>query len=378
MKPSTMLQASPAESARFGLRIARAVLESLDDRALVREIVDMRLDVAIVRLPATASSAIQRLSRAGLHPVHADTLVYYAARLDRYTPLPLRNAELVFERASAADAPILSQLIHHAFADYQSHYHSNPRFPAQSILDGYKEWAGSYVDSSDGRETWIARRDGAIIAFACCRASENGEDCEGVLYGVDPDHAGGGLYGDLIRHTQAVYKARGFQTMKVSTQIQNFAVQKVWAREGFVLTQAYDTFHINSLLGCGQTAVDRDICFSSDDVERFADVSGDRNGVHLNDEAARAAGFERRISHGMLAGAEFSKIFGMEAPGPGTLFLRSELVFLHPIYSGRTYRLRVRFPGGVPASGYAPAVGTIEDANGELCLVSYHDLLKRN
>lgn len=378
MSAHTMLQPAPLESARFGLRVSRAVFDRVDDRELVREIIAARLDVAIIRLPTTASSSVQRLSRAGLHPIHADTLVCYTARLDQYEPQLLRNSDLQFERATAADAASLSELIEQTFAHYRSHYHANPRFPAPLILGGYKEWAEGYVNALEGRETWIARRDGTIIAFACCRASSDNEDCEGVLYGVHPEHAGGGLYGDLIRYTQTDFKQRGFRTMKVSTQIQNFAVQKVWAREGFVLTQAYDTFHVNALLDCGELLIDREIRFSKKDVERFAEVSGDRNDVHLDDEAARRAGFEQRISHGMLAGAEFSRIFGMQTPGPGTLFLRSELVFLHPIYAGRTYRLRVRFPDGVPLSGYAPAVGTIEDPEDTLCLVSYHDLLKRS
>ena len=100
--------------------------------------------------------------------------------------------------------------------------------------------------------------------------------------------------------------------------------------------------------------------------------------MHLSDDAARAAGFDERIAHGMHAGAEFSRIFGMEVPGPGTLYLRAELVFMAPIHPGRDYRLRVRFPGGTPTRGPATAVATIEDAQGALCVLSYHDLLKRS
>ncbi|WP_417471462.1 GNAT family N-acetyltransferase [Luteimonas mephitis] len=375
---SAPLQYAPLESSRFGLRVARGTLEQVDERALARDILAQRLDVAIVRLPANQAGAIQRLSRSGLHAVHADTLVYYEAQLQRLEPAALRNADLAFSPAQEGDEAALEELIEHTFADYQSHYHANPRFPSESILAGYRQWARGYVGANDGRQTWVARREGRIVAFACCRSETDGLTCEGVLYGVHPDHAGGGLYGDLIRHTQAAFRSRGFQRMKVSTQIQNFAVQKVWAREGFTLIQAFDTFHINALLSCGELAVDRELQFSNEDVVRFANASGDRNAVHLEDAAARAAGFEQRISHGMLAGAELSRIFGMEFPGAGTLYLRAEMVFLQPVYPGRNYRLQVRFPDGIPASGYAPAVATIEATDGSLCLISYHDLLKRN
>ena len=36
------------------------------------------------------------------------------------------------------------------------------------------------------------------------------------------------------------------------------------------------------------------------DVRAYAEASGDRNPLHLNDDVARAAGFDRAIAHGML------------------------------------------------------------------------------
>lgn len=36
------------------------------------------------------------------------------------------------------------------------------------------------------------------------------------------------------------------------------------------------------------------------DVRTYAEASGDRNPLHLDDEVARAAGFDRAIAHGML------------------------------------------------------------------------------
>jgi acyl dehydratase len=39
---------------------------------------------------------------------------------------------------------------------------------------------------------------------------------------------------------------------------------------------------------------------SREDVRAYAEASGDRNPLHLDDEVARAAGFDRSIAHGML------------------------------------------------------------------------------
>lgn len=374
-----MLTESRLDSDRFGLRVFRAHAAQVDGRQLFGEIVANDADIAIVRVPAGSGGQLQRLGRYGMHPIHADTLVYYQVPLADRVPQPLRNADLVFAEATDDDADELEALVAGTFDGYVSHYHANPRLDPTLILAGYTEWAAGYL-AGDGHDriAWVARRDGVIVAFACCRHDEQRQECEGVLYGVHPDHSGGGIYGDLIRYTQAQYRARGYRTMTVSTQIWNLAVQKVWAREGFVLDRAYDTFHVNAMLSAGDALVERELVFSNEQVAQFAAVTGDSNAVHLDDDAARSAGFDSRISHGMLAGSELSRIFGTEVPGVGTLFLRADMVFLKPVYPGRKHMLRIRYPSHVPPSGHIATVTTIRDAAGSLCLLCYSDLLKKS
>jgi acyl dehydratase/GNAT superfamily N-acetyltransferase len=377
----TKLQAlvhSPLDSQRFGLRIFRGTVDTVDDRALFADIVGNAMDVAIVRTPAGAGGNLQRLGRYGMHPIHADTLVYYQVGLAEYTPKALRNVDLVFSEALPSDATELEALVARTFDGYRSHYHANPLLDREQILAGYAQWASGYLSPDQGgRVTWIARRGGKLVAYACCSHNREANECEGILYGVHPDSAGGGLYGDLIRYTQARYRERGYGLMKVSTQIWNLAVQKVWNREGFVLSSAYDTFHVNACLASGDLRVERELVFSPEQVARFAEVTGDVNPIHLDDAAAMQAGFASRISHGMLAGGELSRIFGTEIPGPGTLFLRSELVFIAPIHAGHPHVLRVRFTLPIPESGRITAVATVHDASGRLCMLCYNDLLRR-
>jgi acyl dehydratase/GNAT superfamily N-acetyltransferase len=373
-----MLAASLPDSQRFNLRVYRGRVEQLDDRALFQALVAERVDVAILRTPAGATPAWQRLGRYGLLPIHADTLVYYRMALQEREERPLRNADLAFAEATDADQDALAALVRTTFDGYVSHYHANPAFDRDRVLAGYMEWATGYIASgAPGRVTWVARRGGQIVAFACCSFDDANDEAEGVLYGVHPAHSGGGLYGDLIRFTQAQFRARGFRAMAVSTQVWNYAVQKVWAREGFALDKAYDTYHVNAMLDAGDVLADRTLAFSPEQVRAFADATGDANPVHFDDAAARAAGFEGRIAHGMLVGGALSRIFGMEAPGPGTLFLRANLVFLKPIHPGVAYRLVVRNPSGGPLHGFVPAVATLHDAGGALCVLCYSDLLKR-
>lgn len=72
--------------------------------------------------------------------------------------------------------------------------------------------------------------------------------------------------------------------------------------------------------------------FTSDDVIKFAELSGDNNPVHLDDEYAKNTMFGARIVHGALASSLFSTLFANTLPGPGCIYLKSENKYLKPIY----------------------------------------------
>ena len=67
-------------------------------------------------------------------------------------------------------------------------------------------------------------------------------------------------------------------------------------------------------------------------VESFADITGDKNPIHLDEEFASHTLFKKRIVHGMLSVSIISSILGMEFPGPGTIYMKQEVKFLKPIY----------------------------------------------
>lgn len=76
---------------------------------------------------------------------------------------------------------------------------------------------------------------------------------------------------------------------------------------------------------------------SQKDVEIFAIISGDRNPIHINEEYASKSIFGRRIVHGFLAGAVFSKVFGTIWPGEGTIYLSQDMSFRRPVFTNIEY-----------------------------------------
>lgn len=73
---------------------------------------------------------------------------------------------------------------------------------------------------------------------------------------------------------------------------------------------------------------------TDEDIEMFAQVSTDRNPVHLDDAYARDTIFEGRIAHGMLTAGLISAVIGEQLPGHGTVYMGQSLKFLAPVRPG--------------------------------------------
>lgn len=77
------------------------------------------------------------------------------------------------------------------------------------------------------------------------------------------------------------------------------------------------------------------------DVRAFAELTGDHNPVHLDDEYAAGTRFGRRVAHGMLAASLISAALANELPGRGTVYLSQQLRFTAPVFPGDTVTARV-------------------------------------
>ena len=75
---------------------------------------------------------------------------------------------------------------------------------------------------------------------------------------------------------------------------------------------------------------------SEQDVFAFADISGDFNPLHIDEEYAKRSVFGRRIAHGILTAGIISTVLGAEIPGLGTIFVELHIKFLKPVFLGDT------------------------------------------
>lgn len=74
--------------------------------------------------------------------------------------------------------------------------------------------------------------------------------------------------------------------------------------------------------------------FDSDEVLAFAELSLDRNPIHIDENYAEHGLFGKRIVHGFLVGSLISAVFGTKLPGEGAVYLHQEMNFRKPVFHG--------------------------------------------
>lgn len=76
-------------------------------------------------------------------------------------------------------------------------------------------------------------------------------------------------------------------------------------------------------------------------VRTFAEVSEDRNPLHLDEEFAKNSMFGGRIAHGMITAGLISAVIGTQLPGLNTIYLKQDLTFTAPVKIGDTITVEV-------------------------------------
>jgi len=67
-------------------------------------------------------------------------------------------------------------------------------------------------------------------------------------------------------------------------------------------------------------------------VEKFSNLSGDLNPLHMDNQFAESSSFNKRIVHGMFLASFFSQLIGMKLPGKNALYFSQTLNFRSPCY----------------------------------------------
>jgi acyl dehydratase len=100
-------------------------------------------------------------------------------------------------------------------------------------------------------------------------------------------------------------------------------------------------------------------------VRQFAEMSGDFNPIHLDDDYAKTTRFGRRIAHGMIVGALISRTLN-EKIGGGGVYLGQNLKFVNPVFIDDTVTIEISITGLRKEKGIATVETIAKKQTGEI------------
>jgi len=104
------------------------------------------------------------------------------------------------------------------------------------------------------------------------------------------------------------------------------------------------------------------------DIRLFTEITGDRNPLHFDEDAARESLFGGLIVQGGVTSGILNAVVAEDLPGPGSVFLGVEWKFVKAVYVGDTITARVEVTQVRSDKPICHVATTVRNQHGETCL----------
>lgn len=253
LPPHVSVAESDSETRRFGVRTFRITVrpplgDAIDDGTWATAAVDAvntalrNLDggIVIVRFPSREMAVPRQLVTRGwtVHP--AGALMYWQAPR-KVAPTQDDSVIEISPSERAAKSEDIQEVISDAFASYTNHYAANPLIDPGVATVGYLEWALASAADPEHR-VFLQYAEGRPIGVAIVSVDDGVWDIE--LAGIVAGEQRRGHYSRLLSSLLAAADQHAAQRVIISTQSHNVAVQRAWAKLGFLPIDSIDTLHL--------------------------------------------------------------------------------------------------------------------------------------
>ena len=109
-----------------------------------------------------------------------------------------------------------------------------------------------------------------------------------------------------------------------------------------------------------------DFIITQEMVNKFAELSGDKNPLHIDKKFAAKTRFKKPIVHGLFSVTSFGKVMGTKFPGPGSIHVAQNLSFKRPLYPDTKYYVYIELIRIVKEKHFGVFKTQIYDPNNKL------------
>jgi acyl dehydratase len=117
----------------------------------------------------------------------------------------------------------------------------------------------------------------------------------------------------------------------------------------------------------GQSAT-RTKTVTDEDLRKYAEITGDYNPLHFDDDFAARTRFGRRVAQGGITAGLLNALVAMDLPGPGTVFMSQSLTYRAPVYVDDVLTARVEVAALKPDKPVCHLTFTISNQDGGIVL----------
>lgn len=114
---------------------------------------------------------------------------------------------------------------------------------------------------------------------------------------------------------------------------------------------------------------------SDESIQLYAQMSGDYNALHMDDDYAATTMFGKRIAHGPIGGALIARVIGTQLPGLGTLAFNMKVNFKAPVYPGDEIKAVVEVTEKVPDSNLCRLTFDVYNEDGVVVMDGYANVM---